>query len=584
MASIGTLTASFDQGLVIGAGFWSTTLSGSGTVTGQYGAIYCTHSAGIDFGDLLSFDFYDATGSAASIQVRDYGNQTAAKHEVWFGVHVDTSNFVYWYANAGTLQAWKRIAGVDTAIGSLLTLNVSAHQWLRIRESGGTTFFDTSANGSVWVNQASAANPIAMTSVFPRARTRNFGAGTPGYAIFDNFNTLDPSPYSYCPVRPGNNRVGPMALRRALRGRTRYAAAADDLAPVGTSDTTDTVATVDNATFVIDVVRSFTDTIGSTDTTALDASRASTDPVGVVDDLTPSQGFGRALTDSVSTADTFSTTQDASRTVTDTVGATDAVTLTTDFVTAITDTAGVTDAMNVLAGYQRTWMDNVDTADSATFVVVSPGEANADNLIDLADGLVTAFDSVRAATDVVGAGDSVTFSLGHNLASSDPVGMNDSTGFIADYVRALADPIGVADSATFQIDVVRVDPVGVTDSAQWDTRLELGDLVGGTDVADFATEFVRAFTDPIGVADSATFQLGDNTVITIDTVGLDDSARFDVFAAPDNDSTWIVRAESTVATPPAESTTAAITESATVSILAESTIHAVKAETNRLEL
>lgn len=215
VASISSLKDTFNNG--IGAA-WSTTGSSDTTeVVGQGNAVYISHTAATQYNFLFSASTYSWTGDSAYVQILDFGNQTIATHEVTLMALLDTNNKVFIRAMNNTIQAWKVVAGTSTQIGSNVTLDYSNHKWFRIRESGGTTFFDTAPNGVNWTNQWSVANPFAMTSLSAYLQS---GSGTetfPSGGIFDNFNCLDPSPYNYVPVKIANKYVGPMALRHLRR-------------------------------------------------------------------------------------------------------------------------------------------------------------------------------------------------------------------------------------------------------------------------------------------------------------------------------------------------------------------------------
>jgi hypothetical protein len=68
------------------------------------------------------------------------------------------------------------------------------------------------------------------------------------------------------------------------------------------------------------------------------------------------------------------------------------------------------------------------------------------------------------------------------------------------------------------------------------------------------------------------------------TITLDAAGVMTGDTAPTPDNTWIVRAENTTATLPAETNAFAVIESATVAARGETNIHVVKAESNLLEV
>lgn len=77
--------------------------------------------------------------------------------------------------------------------GSAVVLPYSAtvHAWLRLRESAGTLYWDTSPDGSAWTTRRSSASPAwvndANLSVVLAGHRNN---GVDDHAEFDNFNLI----------------------------------------------------------------------------------------------------------------------------------------------------------------------------------------------------------------------------------------------------------------------------------------------------------------------------------------------------------------------------------------------------------
>lgn len=65
-------------------------------------------------------------------------------------------------------------------------------RWWRVREVGGTVFWETSPNGSNWDIRRSATTPITITALFPYIIAGHFGSeSSPGIAEFDNVNSTE---------------------------------------------------------------------------------------------------------------------------------------------------------------------------------------------------------------------------------------------------------------------------------------------------------------------------------------------------------------------------------------------------------
>jgi len=100
---------------------------------------------------------------------------------------------IQWDGTNGTqlLEFEENIGGVQNLTS--ITYDSNAHKFLQIRESGGTTFWETSATGQsgTWTTQRSKTTGHAdgLSSVVFRLVSERWGTGTAsGTAIFDNFN------------------------------------------------------------------------------------------------------------------------------------------------------------------------------------------------------------------------------------------------------------------------------------------------------------------------------------------------------------------------------------------------------------
>lgn len=92
-----------------------------------------------------------------------------------------------WLYNALTneLRALNEVGSAD-ASPTVLTYNPIQHAWLRIRESGGTVYFETSADGFGWTVRRSLATPAWVGTDQVQAEFAAFRSGGTGdYAEFD---------------------------------------------------------------------------------------------------------------------------------------------------------------------------------------------------------------------------------------------------------------------------------------------------------------------------------------------------------------------------------------------------------------
>jgi len=188
--AMSTLTDNFDDNSENGS-IWPGSYNSSATraeTGGQLVITLANLTGGSNYCGYVSAA-YNMTSDAAYVQVAQVGN-TATGADTGIQLNYTSSDFVNWIEEAGTLFAEKTVAGVNTVVGSF-AYNASTHAWWRIRESAGTTFWDTSTDGSSWTNRFSAANPIPVTSLQVNVFAGTYQSETsPGTAKFDNFNTV----------------------------------------------------------------------------------------------------------------------------------------------------------------------------------------------------------------------------------------------------------------------------------------------------------------------------------------------------------------------------------------------------------
>lgn len=133
---------------------------------------------------------YDLTSSsflAQLVQRPSVGNGTT---EAYLTLTPDTGNTngLRFYVTGSNILFLKVVGGTTTTLASI-PFSATSHAWWRIRESGGTVFFDTSPDAATWTQRASVANPFAVTALYPTFSAGYYGTETsPAPAIFDNVN------------------------------------------------------------------------------------------------------------------------------------------------------------------------------------------------------------------------------------------------------------------------------------------------------------------------------------------------------------------------------------------------------------
>src|SRR5947209_8025640 len=109
----------------------------------------------------------DLTGSSVTNKLINAGNQSLTSWEVYpimMKKADGTNNQMLFFVSNNTVYARKVVAGVSTDIHTA-AYSSSNHIYFRVRESGGTIYYDTSANGSTWTNFASTTNPFDISHV-----------------------------------------------------------------------------------------------------------------------------------------------------------------------------------------------------------------------------------------------------------------------------------------------------------------------------------------------------------------------------------------------------------------------------------
>ncbi len=153
------------------------------------GQLVITVGTDSSYQDLAAADAYDLTSSRIYVNYVGIPTQSLTNVEQIIYFQADASNKVWWTLNNSVIGAYKLVASVQTQVGTNIPYNATNHKWLSIKESAGTTFWDTSSDGRAWITQFQAANPITVTAGTPAIQTGAFGTQSSTTAgTFDNFN------------------------------------------------------------------------------------------------------------------------------------------------------------------------------------------------------------------------------------------------------------------------------------------------------------------------------------------------------------------------------------------------------------
>ena len=191
MAKIATLADNFDDNS-LNTGLWTAT-NNAGVVGSETGSRYqfAIAPSTAAYSYLTSVATYDLTNSAVYVQLVDEGDQGIGSLEIFIvEVHSDSNNRLFWYLSGGFWGCYKTVAGVQTGL-AFDARDPDIHKWFRIRETSGTTYWETSADAVSWTVQYSESTPITVTAVYAELRAGEYagGAGDATTVAIDNVNT-----------------------------------------------------------------------------------------------------------------------------------------------------------------------------------------------------------------------------------------------------------------------------------------------------------------------------------------------------------------------------------------------------------
>lgn len=174
---------------------WETLTSGSGTVAETGGQMRCTlpsSTAGTHVAYVVSTATYDLTGDGVVWNIETMV-ATGVAATVTLDLYVSNGYVLRWRQLSNAITARSLVASVDTQHYTA-AWSASTYKYLRIRESGGTIFWDSSTNGTTWTNRASLANPFAVTALYLQFGASCGNVASPGSLRLDDLNLILPAP------------------------------------------------------------------------------------------------------------------------------------------------------------------------------------------------------------------------------------------------------------------------------------------------------------------------------------------------------------------------------------------------------
>lgn len=190
-----TLQDNFDFG-GLDTGKWSTWGSNTIAIGTNLDLEMTSQSGANGYGGLLSLITYDLTSSYAFCQITDVGSQVTGL-EVYPVELTTGSNALSIMISENIVYARKKISGSYTTVGSTVAYDSLTMKWFRVRESGGTTFWEYAADPtSTWTTIASVSNPITVTALTGGITLGTWQTISVTTAKYDSFNVL-PNQYIF---------------------------------------------------------------------------------------------------------------------------------------------------------------------------------------------------------------------------------------------------------------------------------------------------------------------------------------------------------------------------------------------------
>lgn len=145
--------------------------------------------ASSQYTELRSATLYDFTGSSVYAKVSMPSNPNSAV-QAYMQVDISGGDGVMFLHENGHLTLREKVNGIDNDT-YLDPYSPAQHSWLRLRESGGTVYWETSPDGSTWTVRRSKATTLDLSEVFVRFRAGNWNnVSNPGSFTIDSVNTL----------------------------------------------------------------------------------------------------------------------------------------------------------------------------------------------------------------------------------------------------------------------------------------------------------------------------------------------------------------------------------------------------------
>ena len=142
------------------------------------------------FGKYSSVTTYDLTDSEIKVEFARLLRAGTSFLTAVDGIVGSGDDFVSISARPAGVQVVQRVSGVVTALATV-PYDETAHRWVRIRETAGTTYYECAEDGQRWTEITRAPTPFALTAVTLEFSARGSSTAAHGTAVFDNVNAPD---------------------------------------------------------------------------------------------------------------------------------------------------------------------------------------------------------------------------------------------------------------------------------------------------------------------------------------------------------------------------------------------------------
>jgi hypothetical protein len=142
-----------------------------------------------DYGDaLIATGSYDFEESSIYLELASIPSTSGTK-EVFIEASINSNNKFGFKISGGNLNFVLVQSATENTTN--ITFSDSTHRWLRLRESAGTLYWDTSTNGTSWTNRRSITYTIDASSLFFGIAVGYYGSESASSLIIDNVNFIN---------------------------------------------------------------------------------------------------------------------------------------------------------------------------------------------------------------------------------------------------------------------------------------------------------------------------------------------------------------------------------------------------------